>query len=167
MRAGAGLASPAGMNPQPSMLVLLEHVHQHGLADRMAAARALLATLRMLGERLHDVEAAALARALPHELQRVIEETEYDSDFDASEAYRRLGRAMGIPQDEARAQSDIVMRALGELISGDLVTRLERVLPERLTRSLRPVDHDADSPYRASGIWRTSATHSRGHHPSR
>ena len=167
MRAGASLAIPSGMQPRPSMVVLLEHVHQHGLADRMAAARALLATLRMLGERLHDPEAAALARALPLELRRVVEETEYDRDFDANEAYRRLAHVMGVPYEDARAQSDIVMRALGEIIGGDLVTRLERVLPERLTRTLRPVEYAAPTPYRASGIWHTIAAHSRGHHPSR
>jgi len=161
MGAGAGLASGERMQPRPSMAVLLDHVSRHGLADPVLATGALVATLRMLAERLHDEEAAALARTLPPELQRLVEETEHDVDFDAFEGYRRIARALAVPSDDARARADIVMRGIGELIGGDLVTRLEAALPERLTRTLRPVEHDI--PSRSSGVWRTLSSY----HPSR
>ena len=63
-----------------------------GIPDRAAAERALRATLGILGQRLTDDEARDLATELPDELGHVVDQSQYDGDFDGAEFYERMRR---------------------------------------------------------------------------
>jgi hypothetical protein len=73
---------------------LIDSVVAHGIPDRPQAERTLRATLSVLGERLSDDEAAALGKALPAELARLVDQSEYDSDFSAADFYERTRRRL-------------------------------------------------------------------------
>jgi uncharacterized protein (DUF2267 family) len=101
------------------------------------ARKAACATLAVLGSRLTDDEAGKLASRLSPELARIVEEEDYDSDFDAAELYERVRRRTGQPPGLAREQTDVVLRALGEVLDEPELARLARVLPEPIVRGLR------------------------------
>jgi len=115
---------------------LLDHLAQHGLTDEAAAHRSLRATLAVLGERLVDDEAMALTEAVPSELAKSIENSEYDSDFSTEELFDRVRRRDGTPAARAIENAEIVLTALGQCLSPDLRRRIARGLPERAAELL-------------------------------
>jgi len=137
------------MPSRVALQTLVEHVRQGGIPDWCAARKALGATLGTLGTRLTDDEASALASRLPPELARVVEEEDYDHDFDAEELYERVCRRTGAPPGLAREQTDIVLRAMGEVLDASILSRLTRVLPEPCTRNFRARPSGAPEPHAA------------------
>lgn len=113
-----------------SMEGLLDRLAQRGLADDEAARRSLRATLAVLGERLVDDEAKALAEVVPSELASSLESSEYDSDFSTEELFERVRRRERTTAGRARENAAIVLTALGECMSLDRRKRVARGLPE-------------------------------------
>jgi len=128
---------------------LVDHVRAGGIADRALARKALGATLAVLGSRLPDHEATALARRLSPELARIVEEETYDGDFDAAELYERVRQRTGSPPGISREQTDVVLRALGEMLDPAELTRLARALPEPIVRGLVGREEVEVPPYAA------------------
>lgn len=118
------------MHFRPTLAGLLAREHARGLADPLVAYDATKATIRALGERLPDNEAETFARALPPELVRLVEEAEYERDFDSAELIRRVARATDVSEAMASAHVAIVMRALGDVLDGATAEHLAHVLPE-------------------------------------
>jgi uncharacterized protein (DUF2267 family) len=116
------------MTPRISMHTLLDALSAHGLADEATARAALRATLSVLGERLVEDEAKALAEVMPAELAGVIEEG-YDSDFSADELFERVRRREHTGPSRAREDAEIVLAVIGELLDGDRRQRIARGLP--------------------------------------
>lgn len=113
-----------------SMDALLDHLAQRGLTDEDAARRALRATLAVLGERLVDDEAKALAEVAPAEVAQSIESSEYDSDFTAEELFERVRRREHTTAGRARENAEVVLAALGECLDQDRRQRIARGLPK-------------------------------------
>ncbi len=118
------------------MFALLEKIMSRGIPDRAVAERAARATLAVLGERLTEDEASALASRLPEELGSVVQRSEYDSDFDAAEFYERVRRRERGTPGGAREHADIVLRAVGESLDDAVRSRLLRALPDALGQRL-------------------------------
>lgn len=116
------------MTPRISMTSVLERLAAQGLTDE-AARRSLYATIAVLGERLVEDEARALAEVLPGELAESIEGIEYDSDFGADELFERVRRRMHATPSRAREDAEIVLAVLGESMSRDRRSRIARGLP--------------------------------------
>ena len=119
-----------------SMDALLSRLAQHGLGDEGAACRSLRATLAVLGERLVDDEAMALAEVVPLELAKSVENSEYDRDFSTEELYERVRRRGRTTAAHAKENTAIVLTALGECLSHDLRRRIARGLPEQAAELL-------------------------------
>lgn len=109
-----------------------------GLPDEGTARRALRVTLAVLGERLTDDEACALASRLPKTLAAALDDAEYDGDFDAAEFYERVRRREGATPGFAHEDADVALRAIGTVLDTDLQTRLLRALPDGIARHLVP-----------------------------
>jgi uncharacterized protein (DUF2267 family) len=151
------------MMPRISMDALLDRIAQHGLADKDAARRSLRATLAVLGERLVDDEAMALAEVVPLELAKSIENSEYDCDFRTEELFERVRRRGRMTAGRARENAEIVLTALGECLSHDLRRRIARGLPEQAAELLcggRPLGEPP--PHRAASHARRDATLASG-----
>jgi uncharacterized protein (DUF2267 family) len=118
---------------RPSMEDLLERLARRGLEDAELAARALRATLAVLGERLVDDEATALVEVLPPELGRLVENVEYDTDFSSAELYHRVARRERTTDARAKEVAEIVIAALGESMDDDHQVRLARALPDGIS----------------------------------
>lgn len=118
------------MHARPTLSALLARVRAHGLDNPLAAYDATKATVRAIGARLPDNEAEVFGRALPRELERVVEQAEYDRDFDSAELIRRVARATHVSEATASTHVASVMRALGDVLDGATVDHLARVLPE-------------------------------------
>jgi len=118
------------MTPRISMAAVLDRLAEQGLQDE-AARRSLYATVAVLGERLVDDEARALAEALPGELAESIEGVEYDSDFSTEELFERVRRRMHTTPARAREDAEIVLAALGDFMSQDRRRRIAHGLPEQ------------------------------------
>jgi uncharacterized protein (DUF2267 family) len=119
------------------MPTLLEGLAQRGLADETAARHLLRATVAVLGERLVDDEAEALAKVVPAELAACIDRSEYDGDFSADELYERVRRREHTPDARAKESAEIVLAVLGACLSPDLRMRIARGLPEQAAELLR------------------------------
>jgi uncharacterized protein (DUF2267 family) len=137
----SGLESTLRQHAQASSTAfLVDRILSEGIPDRVLAERALRSTLRVLGERLTDDEAGAVAARLPEELARIVDQAEYDGDFDDAEFYERVRRRAKTAPGTAREHADVVLRAIGEAIDDELRARLVRVLPGSLGRQLLPAD---------------------------
>lgn len=128
----------------------VDHVRAGGIGDYGSARKMIGATLAVIGSRLTDDEAGKLASKLSPELARVVEQEDYDSEFDAAELYERVRRRTGAPPGLAREQTDVVLRALGELLDTTELGRLARVLPEPIVRGLCGREESVVPPYRAA-----------------
>jgi uncharacterized protein (DUF2267 family) len=124
------------MDIRLSATELLENCMDQGIPDGAAARRALHATLATVASRLTEDESAALASALPAELARIVQQAEYDSDFDAPELYLRVGNLTSSSLGVAREQVDVVLRVIGQVLSEDVRRRISRALPEPIARVL-------------------------------
>jgi uncharacterized protein (DUF2267 family) len=149
-RVGVDLAVPERMAKRTSEL--LDRIVERGIPDRRRAGKALRATLTVLGQRLFDDEARALASSLPTELARVVEASEHDEldgDFGDAEFYERVRRRERSSSGAVHEDVDVVVRMLGELLDDDVRHRLARALPPRIGLRLLPADaeepprHDA------------------------
>jgi hypothetical protein len=140
----------AGLPQQTSSaaeVALIERCVERGIPDRDIARRAMHATLAVLGSRLTDDEAGALACELPGELARIVDRAEYDRDFDAAELYALIaGRTHASSLGDSREQTDVVIRVIGETIADDVRRRLCRALPEPIARRLRRSELDEAPP---------------------
>lgn len=119
-----------------SMPTLLEGLAQRGLADENAARHLLRATLGVLGERLVDDEAEALAEVVPTELAACIDRSEYDGDFSADELFERVRRREHTPGARAKESAEIVLTVLGACLSPEVRMRIARGLPEQAAELL-------------------------------
>lgn len=95
----------------------------------LVARQATLATLDTLGERLSAGDAAALAEILPGELRRFVCRRENPGDFDIDDLYDRVAQRTGLPPGQARELSQVVLRLVGDRLSGDACARLSLHLP--------------------------------------
>jgi len=109
---------------------LMEELARRGLAEEGEAGRALRATLAVLGERLLDDEAKALAEVLPAPLARVVEEVEYDCDFDSAELFERVRRRERSTVSRGMEHAEIVLAALGACVEPERRQKIGRGLPE-------------------------------------
>jgi uncharacterized protein (DUF2267 family) len=145
-----------------SQAELLDKVMQGGIPDPAIAEQALRATLLVLGERLTDDEASAVAATLPEKWARVVDQSEYDRDFDDDEFYDRVGRREKTSLGVAREHADVVLRAASEALDEGLRTRLLRALPEAIGRRLRAPEIGEPPPHPASPHAPRLATLARG-----
>lgn len=116
------------MTPRIPMQTLLDALAQQGLTDANAARRALRSTLSVVGERLVEDEAKALAEVLPAELSVLIEGN-YDSSFDDDELFERVRRREDARPGRAREDAEIVLAVVGEQLDHDRRVRIARGLP--------------------------------------
>jgi uncharacterized protein (DUF2267 family) len=121
-----------------------------GIPERRLAERVVRATVAVLGERLTTEEAQTLRRALPDDLGRILERSEYDSDFAAAEFYERVRRRADTTPGIARESVDVVLRSIGSTLEAGASRRLARVLPENLGRQLTPREVGAPPPHAAA-----------------
>lgn len=120
------------MSAQISIDTILDRLAERGLTDEARARCVLHATLAVLGERLVEDEARALAEVLPAELAKLVGMDGYDSDFTADELFDRVARrehAGDLPTGRAREESEIVLRVLGDCLDADRRQRIARGLP--------------------------------------
>jgi uncharacterized protein (DUF2267 family) len=149
---------------------LVERVMGAGIPDRRRAEKALRATLAVMGERMTRDEADALGRVLSPELQTIVHESEYDSDFDAAEFYERIRRRLqSFQPGTAHEDADVVLRSIGDFLDDELRGRLRRALPEavaaRMTReSFGPPPPHPDARH-APPLTTLSAGHPGSRHP--
>ena len=137
------------MSARITLKALVERFTRRGLPDGETARRVLRATLAVLGERLVDDEATALADALPAEVAPVVENVEYDADFGSADFYERVARRTLTPAGDAKELAEMIVGALGDCLDHDLRTRLARALPRQVVEVLllgRERD-DAPAPY--------------------
>ena len=119
------------MTPRIPMSSVLTRLAEQGLTEE-AARRSLYATIAVLGERLVDDEARALADLLPGELAESLEGVEYDSDFGTDELFERVRRRLHTTPARAREDAEIVLAVLGDAIGhDDRRRRIAHGLPER------------------------------------
>ena len=147
---------------------LLDRVARRGLTDGETAHRALRATLAVLGERLVDDEAAALADVLPAELAPTVENVEYDADFGSADLYDRVRRREMTTAGDAKEHVEMIVGALGDCLGADLRTRLARALPRQVAEVLlgRPAGDDPPS-HRIAPLPENAATLATGRGGSR
>ena len=141
------LARRPVMSKRPSSTAIIESVKLHGLPNARIASRAIVATLHVLGERLTDDEASLVAAALPPDLARVIEQREYESDFDAAELYRRVAAIAKASPGDAREQVDVVLRVIADLLSDEARARVMRALPPELRVRFEAESFDPPPPH--------------------
>jgi uncharacterized protein (DUF2267 family) len=94
------------------------------------ARRALHATLAALGEQLSDDERALLAGDLPDELGRHLEVARRQVTPGAATLFRRVARREGTRIGIAVEHAEVVLQALGEVLSRSTVRRLNVHVPE-------------------------------------
>ncbi|MBS2018863.1 MAG: DUF2267 domain-containing protein [Deltaproteobacteria bacterium] len=142
-----------------------ERILRQGMARRGLATeeggRALRATLAVIGERLVDDEAHALASWLPSELATIVEDAEYDADFGTQELFVRVARRMKAPTGRALEDAEIVLATLGEVLGVERATRLARAMPETaagLILGHREADLHAEVPPRSAARHAPRAT---------
>jgi uncharacterized protein (DUF2267 family) len=160
------------MSNRISWAVLVDGVMSGGVPDRETAERALQATIAVLGERFTNDESRALATMLPDELGHVLDAASHESDFDASELYRRVWRRDGrLSLGMAKEHADIVLRALGDALDDDLRGRLVRALPPPTQDLWRapvrgaPPPHPQASSKRAPPVTTLAIGHPGSRHP--
>jgi uncharacterized protein (DUF2267 family) len=126
---------------------LVTRVRERGIPSTAEAERALRATIAVLGERLTDDEAEALASRLPGQLERVLDASEYDGDFDAAEFYERVRRRENTGPGVAKEHADIALRAIGAALDEETCIRLRRALPEPIGRLFLAAEEGTPPPY--------------------
>lgn len=118
-----------------------------GAASTESAARAILATLKAVGEALLPNEARSLARAFPPLLSEVIMNAPHVGRLSAEGLVARVTLHEGVAPGFAREHSQSVLRALGELLPGEPLTHLERDLAPEVAQLLRPHDEPEAPPH--------------------
>lgn len=118
------------MGAHLSLDTILDRLAERGLTDEAKTRSVLHATLAVLGERLVQDEAQALADVLPEELAKIVTTSEYDSDFTADELFERVRRRAHQSGARAREEAEIVVAVLGDCLgTDDRRHRIARGLP--------------------------------------
>jgi uncharacterized protein (DUF2267 family) len=98
---------------------------------------AIEATLKTLGERLTDLQAARLASQLPFEVGLFLTVVDTNKDYDLDSFYRHVALREGLPLEESIGHALAVMSVLEETLEpGELYGALAR-LPEDYKRLFR------------------------------
>jgi len=113
-----------------------------GATSKESVARAILATLKALGEGLLADEARSLARAFPPELASTLESAAHLGRVTLDGLDDRVAKHEGIEIGFAHEHAQSVFRALGELLPEESRLHLERVLDPDVARLL----HASDAP---------------------
>jgi uncharacterized protein (DUF2267 family) len=109
---------------------------EEGFAETADARRSLHSTLAVLGERLVDDEAKALAAGLSLELAAIVEDAEYDCAFGTGELFERVRRRERTTPAAAREHAEIVLTVLGRSLEHDRRAKIARGLPEHAAELL-------------------------------
>jgi len=112
-------------------------VSDRGLGDAAQAKRAIMATLQALGARIPAPEREALARALPLKLARAVSAERYRGQGRAEDLYAAVARSERTAEGRAREHVQIVLGALGEVMSSELERRELRVLTPSISELVR------------------------------
>lgn len=122
---------------------LIDRVSQLiGATTKEGAARAVLATLKALGEGLLADEARLLARAFPPELAPTLQSAAHLGRLTPDGLDARVAKHEGVELGFGREHAQSVFRALGELLPEESRLHLERVLEPDVARLL----HGSDAP---------------------
>ena len=124
------------MSSRLSLDTILDRLAERGLTDDAIARAALHATLAVIGERLVEDEARALAEGLPDELAMLVATSEYDSSFDDDELFERVSRRAHERCGRAREEAEIVLGVLGDCLGAERRGRIARGLPSLAARLL-------------------------------
>jgi uncharacterized protein (DUF2267 family) len=118
---------------------LLEQVAAHaGCQDHAEAERAIRAVFEALAERLSRSEAVLLAEALPPRLAEPLRHGVFDREFDLEDLYQRVARNEGVKRNSAVEHTQTVCQAVADAIPGDVLRRLQQLLPEPLAALFLP-----------------------------
>jgi len=117
------------MSSRLSLDTILDRLAERGLTDDATARAALHATLAVIGERLVEDEARALAEVLPDELAMLVATNDYDGDFDDAELFERVSRRAHERSGRAREEAEIVLAVLGDCLGAERRRRIARGLP--------------------------------------
>ena len=101
--------------------------------DAERAARIVLEALR---ERLADNEADAVARDLPPKLASAMRSARYRADFSPSDLYATVHQRASVSRAIGLEETQVVLHAVGDALSDDTRTLLERELPREWTELL-------------------------------
>ena len=126
---GTELASREVMSSRLSLDTILDRLAERGLTEDASARAALHATLAVMGERLVEDEARALAEVLPDELAMLVAANDYDGDFDDAELFERVSRRAHERSGRAREEAEIVLAVLGDCLGAERRRRIARGLP--------------------------------------
>ncbi len=104
------------------------------------AERALSVVVRVLGRRLLEEEAVAVAGELPDAIARHLLTAQYERDFDVDELYHRVARGEGVERSFGAEHAQAVCQVLGEAIPEDARHRLQTHLGPGLAPLFEPRD---------------------------
>ena len=105
-----------------------------GLETERETLIAIEATLKTLGERLTDEEAAHLAVQLPLEVGRFLTVVDTNKDFDLKTFYEQVSRRESIGQPESREHARAVLSVVEETVTpGELRDVLAQLPDEFMT----------------------------------
>ena len=116
------------------------------IGQRKETERAIAATLSVLGERLGDDDARAVAQDLPVPLGHLILSGRHGFVFDELELYDRVRTREGVPAGFSREHAQAVCEVIGGLLSTATRARLEQHLPRAIVDLLRPVNRASMRP---------------------
>ncbi|MGH7280664.1 MAG: DUF2267 domain-containing protein [Polyangiaceae bacterium] len=116
---------------------LLQRITDLAGLDAHDASMAARATLGALGERIVYEERAALARELPDDLAALFRGRKYRGRFSVANFFDRVQKREKVSLGFAREHAQVVCRAIGELLSEDAFSSLERRLPEAYAELFR------------------------------
>ena len=133
-------------------------VSDRGLGDATHAHRAIMATLQALGAHIPAPEREALARALPLKLARAVSAERYRGHGKVEDLYAAVARSERTAEGRAREHVQIVLGALGEVMSPELEQRELRVLTPSIAELVRGVAGSEGEPAPYAEV------HSERHH---
>lgn len=100
------------------------------LSTEREALIAIEATLKTLGERLMDIEAAQLAAQLPPEIGRFLTVVDTNKTFDLETFYENVSQRALIDQPMAREHARVVLSVVEETVSPGELRDVLAQLPE-------------------------------------
>ena len=87
------------------------------VSDAREAVKAIEATLKTLGERITEKEAAHLAAQLPPEIGRFLTVVDTNKDFDLQTFYENVSRRESIGQPQSREHAQAVLSVVADIVS--------------------------------------------------
>lgn len=107
-----------------------------GVEDAREAVKAIEATLKTLGERIPEVDAARLARMLPAEIGRFLTVVDTNKDFDLQTFYENVSRRELKDEQESREHAQAVLSVVAETLSPDELREVLSQLPDEFHQLL-------------------------------